>query len=371
MIHVLVLIDIIRAITYTKNRKGFLKRGENMEKKPVTINDVAKEAGVSITTVSRVINKNYPVKESTRIKVEKAIKALDFTPNMLARGLIRNKTYTIGVIVPSIANLFFPTVVKGIEHYMKEHKYTILLSDTEGNAGEEKKVVTTLLERKVDGIIVIDPRKENILSGYYEKITKQIPLVVINGYADNVKCHFVLNDQSMGTHDALNYLMECKHKNIAFLRGRDSYSYDIKEQVYYDIHEKNQQIINRDNILVIEDGNSIETADLSMEAVMERLSKKNPPTAIFACNDTMAVGAMNGIKKMGLKVPQDISVIGYDNTMISELTEPKLTTVDQNMYDLGLRAARRLREVIDNPKEGFLRIVLENNLIKRESVTTL
>lgn len=342
-----------------------------MGKRKVTIQDVAKQSGVSITTVSRVINKNYPVKESTRIKVEKAIKELNFTPNMLARGLIRNKTYTIGVIVPSIANLFFPTVVKGIEHYMKDHGYTILLSDTEGDYKEEQKIITTLLERQVDGIIIIDPRNDNMKSGYLENMTDKIPLVVINGYSKGIKCHFVLNDQEMGTYDALNYLLECGHKNIAFLRGKDSYSYDLKEQVYYDTHENNNMIINGENILVIEDGNSIQTADMSMEMVMERLQSKKPPTAIFACNDTMAVGAMNGIKKLGLRIPEDVSVIGYDNTMISQLTEPKLTTVDQNMYELGQKAARRLKDIMGNKDEGFMRIVLETSLIKRDTVTTI
>lgn len=342
-----------------------------MEKNKVTIQDVAKRAGVSITTVSRVMNKNYPVKESTKVKVEKAIEELNFTPNMLARGLIRNKTYTIGVIVPSIANLFFPTVVKGIEHYMKAHGYTIFLSDTEGDAKEERKIITTLMDRQVDGIIIIDPRNENIKNGYLEEVTKKIPLVVINGYSKGIKCHFVLNDQEMGTYDALSYLLECGHKNIAFLRGKDSYSYDLKEQVYYDIHEKHDMVINQENVLLIEDGNSIQTSDLSMAAVMERLEGKKPPTAIFACNDTMAVGALNGIKKAGLRVPEDVSVIGYDNTMISQLTEPKLTTVDQNMYELGQKAARRLNEIMKDKNESFMRIVLENSLIKRDTVATL
>lgn len=342
-----------------------------MTNNKVTIQDVAKEAGVSITTVSRVINKNYPVKEATKIRVEQAIKKLDFSPNLLARGLINNQTYTIGVVVPSIANLFFPTVIKGIEHYMKSKGYTILLSDSEGNPKEEKKLIQTLMDRRVDGIIIMDPRNENIKNGYLEEVTEKIPLVVINGYSKGIRCHFVLNDQEMGTYEALEYLVEAGHHNIAFLRGKASYSYDLKEQVYYDVYKRFGLSLNKENLLCIEDGNSIQTADLSTEKVMDRLNKANPPTAIFACNDTMAVGTLNAAKKIGLKVPEDISIIGYDNTMISEMTEPKLTTVDQNMYQLGQKAAKRLREIIKKEDDSFIKIVLENKLIKRETVSTI
>lgn len=339
-----------------------------MSKTKITIQDVADIAGVSITTVSRVINKNYPVKESTRLKVEKAIEELKFRPNMLARGLINNKTFTIGVIVPSIANLFFPGVIKGIENKAKEWGYTLFLSDSEGNPKEEKRLLAKLIDRQVDGIIMIDPRKQNIQDGYLEEVTKNIPLVVINGYSKGVRCHFVLNDQEMGTYGALQELIKEGHKKIAFLRGKDSYSYDIKEHIYYDLLQKEEILIRKDNILVIEDGNSTETADLSMEAVMKRMGEKSAPTAIFACNDNMAVGALNGVRKLGLRVPEDVSIIGYDNTMISQLTEPKLTTVDQNMFLLGQKAADRLQEVMSNKEESYTKIVLENKLIRRGTV---
>lgn len=339
--------------------------------KKITIQDVAKEAGVSITTVSRVMNNNYPVKESTRKKVEKAIEDLKFSPNLLARGLINKTTFTIGVIVPSIANLFFPTVVKGIESYMKIQGYTLLLSDTEGNPSEEKKIVQTLMDRRVDGIIVIDPRKDNLNNGYFEEIAKEVPLMIINGYSKGIRCQFVLNDQEMGTIQAMNHLIEMGHKNIAFLRGYNSYSYDLKEDIYNEYVSKHNLVDSPSNRLVIKDGNSIQSTELSMEIVMERLKQPNPPTALFACNDSMAVGALNAVKKLGLSIPDDLSIIGYDNTIISQLTEPKLSSVDQNMYKLGEVAAKRLHSIIKNNSEEFTKTVIETNLVKRDSVKNL
>lgn len=332
-----------------------------------TIEDVAKEAGVSITTVSRVINNNYPVAQKTRKKVEDAIKKLDFTPNYLARGLIQKKTHTIGVLVPSITNLFFPAVVKGIERKFKDLGFTLFLCNTEGTAKEEKKHIKTLMERQVDGIIMIDPRTENIKNGYLEKITKEIPLVLVNGYHKGIRCNFVMNDQEMGTAGALEYLIELGHENIAFLRGAHSYSYDLKEEVYDEVLKKHQLPIKKENILIVEEGNSIETVDLSMEEVKKRLQENHPPTAIFACNDWMATGALNAAALLHISVPKQLSVIGYDNIVISALSHPKLTTVDQNMATLGETSADLLFEIIENENKDPKKIILNTTLIKRGS----
>ncbi len=334
-----------------------------------TIEDVAREAGVSITTVSRVINNNYPVKESTRKKVEKAIKKLNFIPNSLARGLIKKKTFTIGVIVPSITNLFFPEVVKGIERTIRQEEYTVFLCDTKGNARDEKHHVEKFKERQVDGIIIIDPTNENIKNGYFEEVTNEIPLVIVNGYHRGIRCNFVLTDEEMGTIEALNYLLGLGHRKIAFLRGGESYSYDLKEEIYKQVMNQNNIEMIEDNILKIPAGNSLETVDLAKDIVMDRFKKENVPTAIFCCNDWMAIGAINVAKQLGLNVPNDVSVIGFDNVIVSQISEPKLTTVDQNMFKLGESAAQLLLELINgkNEKDTLKKIMIETKLIKRDS----
>ena len=335
-----------------------------------TIADVAKYAGVSITTVSRVINNNYPVKEETRQKVEEAIQALNFKPNYLARSLIGKSTHTIGVIVPSITNLFFPVVVKGIEKVCSQKAFSLFLCDTDGKEESERIQMQNLLEKQVDGVLVIDPRYENIENGFYEKSAKKIPLVLINGYHRGIRCNFVLNDQEMGALQALEYLIKLGHRDIAFLRAKNSYSYDIKEQIYYETLQKHQIPIKEENILVIESGNGLETVELAIQAVQKRLEQKEIPTAIFACNDWMGVGVMQAAKKMGIAIPKDLSVIGYDNIVISEISEPKLTTVDQNMYSLGKASAKLLLDIIKHPTQGFQKIILDTNLIVRDSCTS-
>lgn len=328
-----------------------------------TIQDVAKKAGVSTTTVSRVMNNNYPVKKETRIKVESAIEKLNFRPNILARGLIHKKSNTIGVIVPSITNLFFPTVVKAIETILRDKGYFIYLCNTDNKEDEEIGYINSLQDRQVDGIIVIDPQTKNMKSGFYEKMSKEIPLVFINGYNKEVNCNFVINDEESGAIEAMKYLIKLGHKRIAFIRGEKSYSYDLKEVVYKNILNDNsyKKIIN------IGEGNKDDTVDHTMEIVQKDLLSENPPTAFFCCNDLMALGVINACKKIGLEVPEDISVIGFDNIITSRLVEPKLTTVDQNMYDLGLNAANMLLKNIENKNIDIQKKILTTQLIIRQS----
>jgi LacI family transcriptional regulator len=333
------------------------------------VTNVADKAGVSITTVSRVMNNNYPVKKETREKVEKVIEQMNFTPNSLARGLIMKKTDTIGILVPSITNLFFPTVINGIEQFMEEQGYTLITCDTRDRKLEARQL-KNLTERRVDGIISIDPSTSMIKEGVYEQISKEIPLVIVNGYHRGIKCNFVLNDQEMGTIEAFDYLIELGHKRIAFLRGQKSYSYDLKEEVYYNVLRKNKIDINPDYIIEIEVGNGIQTVDMSMEAVKKIMSTEHPPTAIFACNDWMALGALNACQKLNINVPEQVSIIGYDNITVSQMSQPKLTTVDQNMYKLGTLAAQMLYENIEAKVSANKKVILDTNLVRRGSCSS-
>jgi len=333
----------------------------------VTIQDVAKEAGVSITTVSRVINNNYPVKKETREKVEKIIEEMNFTPNSLARGLIKKKTDTIGILVPSITNIFFPLIINGIEHFMEKKGYTLIMCDTKDRKTEIRQL-RNLTERRVDGIISIDPSVEVIKKGIYEDLSKEIPLVIINGYNKDIHCNFVINNQEMGVIEALEYLIRLGHRKIAFLRGKKSYSYDLKQEQYYKTLKNNNIEINNEYIITVDAGNNgPETVDLSMEAVKNAMVKPNIPTAILACNDWMALGALHACQKLNIKVPEEVSIIGYDNIIISQMSEPKLTTIDQNMYQLGNLSAQILYENIEKQKYVHEKIILDTKLVKRDS----
>lgn len=335
-----------------------------------TIQDVAGEAGVSITTVSRVINNNYPVSKEARMRVENAIKKLDFNPSFLARGLIMKKTGVIGIVVPGITNMFFTMVVKGIQDICKAKGYTILLSDSEGERHEEIECVTNLVSRQVDAIIIADPLTCNIKNGCYDEIVKKLPVVFINGYNEQVDYNFVMNDESTGAFKAMEYLMGLDHEDIGFVRGCHSYSYDIKEEMYKKVLSSHGISYREGYIVNIGEGNSVETADNTMKVIYPMLLKKHCPTAFFACNDLMAVGVLNACKKAQIRVPEDISIIGFDNIILSELCQPKLTTIDQNMLELGRRAADMAISMIDQNCVDAKRTVLKTNLIIRDSCTS-
>lgn len=334
---------------------------------PVTINEVAKEAGVSITTVSRVVNNNYPVKKETREKIEKAIEKLNYKPNVMARSLITKKTSMIGVIVPGITNLFFPTIVEAIEEHIKEKGYSISLSNTEGDAAHERELIDRIVSRQVDGIIVIDPRLENLKSGFYDGITKSVPLIIINGAPSGSKCSFVSYDEEVGTREAFDYLVELGHKKIAFVRGHKSFSYDIKERIYREVLEA--QSLDYHRVINVGRGNSIEVVENTENMIDSIFSKEERPTAVFACNDLMAVGVLNASSRLGIKVPEELSVIGCDNTLIANISNPKLTSVDLDMKEIGARAAEELIGIIDNSERNRSKIIMDTKLVIRDSCT--
>ena len=332
----------------------------------ITITEVAKKANTSVATVSRVMNGNYPVKEETKKRVLKAIEELNYIPNMQARELTQRKSTTIGVIVPSLTNLFFPSVVYGIESELKKHSLSIILMTTSNDKDEEKKCVNNLLARNVAGIIVIDPTTSNIKKDFYNELSKIIPFVFINGYTTVPNISSVSNDESTGCKLALRYLLDKNHRNILFIRGKDSYSYDVKEEVYKKLMMDIGNF-HHENIINIGEGNSLTTVDNTTSMLIELLPKLNV-TSIFACNDLMGVGAINACKKLNIEIPKALSIIGYDNIQLSSLIEPKLTTMDQNMHLLGTNAASLIKDKIDCNNEYSKRIILNNTLVERDTV---
>ncbi|KHD13482.1 LacI family DNA-binding transcriptional regulator [Clostridium butyricum] len=333
----------------------------------ITIQDVAEKANVSVATVSRVMNGNYPVKAETRETVLKVIKELNYIPNMQARELTKQKSTTIGVVVPSINNMFFTELVYGIENELKTNSLSIILACTNGDSDEEQKCVNNLISRNVSGIIVAGPGTENIKAKFYDNISHKIPLVFINSEYMDSNISYVSNDEASGAKIALKYLLDNNHKDILFVRGKDSYSYDIKEKIYKEIMAKN---FDSSKIINIGNGNTSDTVDNTMNIFLDILNNSSS-TAVFACNDLMAVGVLNACKKLGIKVPNEISIIGYDNIPLSKFVEPKLTTMDQNMFFLGANAAQLLVEKIDCDNKFSKRIILNNSLVERETVISI
>ena len=333
------------------------------KKKHATIVDVAKLAEVSVATVSRVVNGNYPVKVETRERVRAAIAALHYVPNVQARELNTRRSSTIGVVVPGLYNMFFAEVIDGIEESVRKDGFSLLLNCAKNDPQQEMNCINTLVSRNVSGIIVISPNTTNIRESFYEELVRRIPLVFINGYHRIANVSYVGNDEKLGSAQALAYLLGMGHKRILFVRGANSDSYTIKEEAYRQFMTEKLQL-DESFIVNIGEGNGVDTVDSTMTRLMDIIPKREP-TAILCCNDLMGVGALNACKRLGRKVPADISVMGYDNISLSRLVEPKLTTMDQNMFQLGSNAASLLVEKIKGGQSK--RITLDNILITRES----
>lgn len=335
----------------------------------VTIRDVAKEAGVSIATVSRVINNNYPVKEETREKIEKAINKLGYVPNEIARSLILRSTSTIGIVVPGITNLFFSTIVEEINEILIGKEFTISLYSTQGNPNMEKTVIDCIMSRNMDGIIAIDPSIENLENNYFQELSKVIPTIIINGNTNKYGCNFVSYDEEIGTREAFQYLLDLGHRNIDFIRGDRSLSYDLKENIYREFIRDNK--LDYENIIPVGRGNSLEVIEKTGQVYEELINNNNRGTAVFACNDLMAVGVINACNRAKIRVPEDVSVIGFDNTLLSNITHPRITTVDLKMKMIGKSAATELVNMIKGKHTKMNKIVFDTKLIIRESCSNI
>ncbi len=322
-----------------------------------TINDVAKAAGVSISTVSRVINGNYPVKKETKEVVLKAIKELNFIPNDIAASMVKKKTNTIGVVVPSISNIFFSTLVKGISDVLENQNYTLFLCVSQNN---EVELVEKLISRQVDAIIIADSNLSK-RKDFYLKVKETLPLLFINGYDEDF--NYISCNQEKGTIDALNYLKSLGHSDILFLRGsEDSYSYQIKEDIY-------KETVTNPKVLIVDSGNKDDAITNTTKAVKQLLKKESRFTAIFASNDLMAIGALQALEKLDISVPNEMCVLGFDNIYLCDLVTPKLTTVDQQVYKLGSLASLNVIEYLENSKEinKEIKVSIECELIIRGS----
>jgi len=268
----------------------------------------------------------------------------------------------IGVIVPSVYNMFFAEVLDGIEDYLRRDSYFLMLSCAKTDGEQELNSIRAFVKEGVSGIIVVSPSTQNFNPQNYLDAVKDTPLVFVNAYCKIPGASYVGNDEELGALEALRYLGELGHEKILFVRGANADSYQVKEDAFRSVMEGKPDI--EDYIVNIGEGNSMNTADLTTYKILEVLLHSDA-TAIFCCNDLMAVGAINACHQLDLRVPEDISVMGYDNTSIANFFTPKITSVDQNMFQLGRNAAQML---IDKIKTGSTRrITLYNTIVERES----
>lgn len=331
----------------------------------VTIVDVAKKAGCSIATVSRVMNGNYPVSESMRVKVDEAIEELGFVPNIQASEIKKRSSKTIGVIVPSVDNLFFPEVIKGIEESLSHSGYSLLLCFSSNKKEQESLCFSNLVKRNVAGIIVADPDTNNLENGTIKQLAGNTPVVLINGNPDAREFSFVQTDEYEAALHALEHLWNKNHRQICFVRGTNSYSYDSKEKAYLDFM-KEKGIFGENWIYDVGEGNSTEVIEQTKQ-MFQGVLREEGFTAALCCNDLMAIGVLNACKEAKVKVPSKFALIGCDNTMLCEITEPKLTSIDQHTKSIGKESAKLLIENINSKQARNKRVILSTDLVLRET----
>ncbi|RKF13658.1 LacI family DNA-binding transcriptional regulator [Alginatibacterium sediminis] len=331
-----------------------------------SMKDVAKLAVVSTSTVSHVINKSRYVSEEITERVLKAAKQLNYSPSALARSLKTNRTRTIGLLLTTSTNPFFAEVVKGVERRCYEQNYNLILCNSEGDETRMKASVNTLLERRVDGLILLCSTLEGQHLDVFD-CYKDIPTVVMDWGDTHFPSDKIKDNSHLGGYMATQYLIEHGHKKIACITGPLD-------------RQQAQQRFNGFKQALKEAGLALQQqwiipsnfeCDGGYEAFNTLLASSELPSAIFVCNDMMAMGVINAAHKKGIRVPEDISLIGYDDVDIAKYMVPALTTIHQPKFRLGSTAVDTLLKRIENKDALLKQVQLEPTLVIRNSVKTI
>jgi LacI family transcriptional regulator len=327
-----------------------------------TITDVAREARVSASTVSHVINETRYVSDEVKQRVHAAMEALNYQPNVIARSLRTRETLTVGVVVSDVTNPFFTSIVRAIEDEVLKQGYSIILCDTDEKPEREQAYLRLLMGRRVDGLIVAPSSGNADL--LRSAIESGLPVVLLDRSIPGLTADVVLSDNESGAFDAVSYLIGMGHRRIGIIAGRLEVSTGADRMAGY-VRAIRTHGIPADESL-------IEVAkfkrDIAYDKTMKMLNRAEPPTALFVCNNVMTAGTMAALKAAGKKVPEDISVIGFDDSEWAALMDPPLTVVAQPIVELGTRAAQTLMRRISRGRVKTPRaVVLKPELILRDS----
>lgn len=329
-----------------------------------TIKDVAKLAGVSISTISRVLNAPDKVSKDKRERVLRAIEQLKYHPNALARGLIHKKTKTLGILIPDISNYYYAEMFRGMEDAAQEFGHNIIICNTDKDKQRMISALRSMKEKQIDGFVFTS---EPVYPDYYEIFNQLgLPVVLASTQSLEYAIPSVKIDDEQAGFDAAQYLIDCGHRRIAMISGPhlDPIAGMSRLQGFMRAMRTNE--LDFDSARCVEFGNYRYDDGY---AAMERLWTKNPElTAVFAASDEMALGAIYFLYRSGVRVPDEVSILGMDNTRIACMSLPRLTTVAQPIYEIGYKAVRTLQEVLDGAGPATLRTYLSHQIVARETV---
>ncbi|GAD15946.1 catabolite control protein A [Lentilactobacillus otakiensis] len=331
-----------------------------MDKQTITIYDVAREASVSMATVSRVVNGNANVKPATRKKVLDVIEKLDYRPNAVARGLASKKTTTVGVIVPDVTNMYFAQLARGIDDVATMYKYNIILTNSDSNNEKEVKVLNTLLSKQVDGIIFMG----NEINGKLREEFKRTKTpIVFAGSVDEEDLYARVNiDYVAAVQEEVKNLIDRGNRRVAFVCGPLEQAINGKFRLKGYKQALKSAGIPYDEKLVFETDDTYKTGTLLQPALMAVNA-----TAAMVTDDELAAGIMNGMSDADVKVPDDFEIITSNDTKLTEMVRPKMSSITQPLYDIGAVAMRLLTKLMHNEPVDEKNVLLPYGLMKRES----
>ena len=327
-----------------------------------SIKDVAREAGVSIATVSRVLNDIDVVNEDTKKKVLDAIKKLGYRPNIVARSLKTQRTKTIGILVPDISSGFYPEIVRGAEDVANIYDYNVILCNSDFDYDKEKDYLRVLKEKMVDGVIYMSSSLEEESLDIINDL--DLKTVLVETKASEERLPSVTIDNVEATYEATNYLLDKGIKNIAFV-GVEKNSINAWGYRFLGYERALKEAgIEVDEELVFLKNLKYKTGH---DAAATFLKSNKKIEGIICASDEIAMGVINGLREKGINTPEDVSVIGFNNNAVASYFYPKLTTISQPSYDMGSVAMRMLIKILNNKALEEDQYVLDHKLIQRES----
>ena len=328
-----------------------------------TMKDIARLAQVSTSTVSHVINGSRFVSDEIREKVMRIVAELNYTPSAVARSLKVRETKTIGLLVTATNNPFFAEVMAGVEQYCQQHQYNLIIATTGGDAKRLQQNLQTLIHKQVDGVLLMcgDSRFQADM-----ELKVPLPLVVMDWWFTELNADKILENSERGGYLATKSMVDAGHQKIGIITG------NLRKSVAKNRLQGYKKALSEANIVLNPDWIVESHFDFEggIVGAQKLLSLSDRPTAIFCCSDTIAIGAYQAIQNQGLRIPQDISIMGYDDIELARYLFPSLSTISQPKAELGKLAVETLLQRIQEPNENYRTLVLEPTCILRESISS-
>lgn len=334
-----------------------------MSKRHVSLKDLAKQLGVSISTVSRALKNHPDISPEQTAKIQKLAKERNYTPNPLAMGLLRQQTKMIGVIVPDIVTHFYSSIISGIEQVAEQHGYFIVIASSNESLKKEIESVENLLKSRVEGFIVCISQETNRFEHFERLVKNEIPLVFFDRICESIEVPAVIANGQDATKKITQHFYQNGCRRIAYVSGPEHLNISQNRKVGY-LNGLKECGLDYDENLLIHCNLSIKDAQL---ATQKLLQLENKPDAIFGVNDTIAFAAMIEVKKQGFKIPDDISLAGFTDEFHSTVVDPPLTSVTHPTFQMGEEAANLFFESLEKGKNLNKKIILPIDLVVRES----